>query len=79
MVYNPPLLAELDEHGIARETERPNDPELLTQTEARRLARAVNESGRNPQDLTAVAHTIPPNAWGGHEQGWSVSMVAVPA
>jgi hypothetical protein len=78
-MYNPPLLDSLDEYGIARENERPRDPELLTQIEARRLARAINAAGRNPQGTTAIAHTVPPTAWGGHEQGWSVSTVAVPA
>jgi hypothetical protein len=78
-MFNPPLLDSLDEYGIARESQRPTDPELLTQIEARRLARAINEAGRNPHGTTAIAHAVPPTAWGGHEQGWSVSAVAVPA
>lgn len=40
---------------------------LMTQTEARREARALGERG-----IPAVATTVPANCWGGNEKGWTV-------
>lgn len=51
---------------------------LVTQSEARRTAKALNESGSAPTGLVAVAHAYPAGSWGGHEQGWTVSYRPAP-
>lgn len=43
--------------------------QLLTQTEARQLAKLLNAQ----TGLIHVAHTIPEGCWGGTERGWGVS------
>lgn len=40
-----------------------------------RLARELNDKGDVVPGMVNVAHTVPVNAWGGHEKGWSVSLV----
>lgn len=52
--------------------------DLLTQVEARRLARRLNESGDVVEGHVNVAHTVPVSAWGGQEKGWAVSLVKAP-
>lgn len=53
-------------------------PDLLTQTEARKRARDLNEEGDHPNGMVNVAHPVPVGSWGGHEEGWTVSLVAAP-
>lgn len=52
-----------------------NDEHLLTQTEARAEARKLNEAGDHPEGLVNIAQTVPAQAWGGEERGWTVSLV----
>jgi len=49
--------------------------DLMSQTDARREARRLNESGEVPDGLIAVATTYPAGSWGGQEQGWTVNYV----
>jgi len=49
-------------------------PGLISQTEARLLARLLSGSTQLPH----VAHTVPLGCWGGTERGWAVSGPAVP-
>ncbi len=53
--------------------------DLLTQSEARKLAREKNEAGDYPNGMVNVAHAVPVGSWGGQEQGWSVSLVKAEA
>jgi hypothetical protein len=41
---------------------------LMTQTEARQLAKLLTTS----TGMIHVAHTVPKGCWGGTEQGWAV-------
>jgi hypothetical protein len=50
--------------------------EGMTQTEARAEARQLND-GQLPEGLCAIAHAYPLNSWGGHEKGWTVSIVPI--
>lgn len=50
--------------------------DLITQSEARQLARRLNEASDHPEGMVNIAHAVPIGSWGGHEQGWSVSLVA---
>lgn len=52
--------------------------DLLTQSEARARAKAINESGQVPYGLVAVAVAFPRSSWGGHEQGWTVDYEPMP-
>jgi hypothetical protein len=59
-------------------TEDLSEPtDLLTQSAAREQARKLNE-GWNPPGMVNVAHAVPIGSWGGHEKGWSVSLVPAP-
>lgn len=51
--------------------------QLLTQTEARRAARQLNETGELPE-LVAVAQRVPVDSWSGTERGWTVAYVPRP-
>jgi hypothetical protein len=43
--------------------------EIMTQTEARMLARMLNAQTK----MIHVAHTVPDGCWGGTEIGWAVT------
>lgn len=47
---------------------------MMTQTEARREAKALNDSGH-----LAIAEAVSPGSWGGTEQGWRVKVLDVEA
>ncbi len=49
--------------------------DLLTQSDARKLAHDKNWDGDYPNGMTNIAHAVPVGSWGGHEQGWTVSLV----
>lgn len=49
--------------------------ELLTQADARTEAKRLNDEHLVPDDLVAVAARYPLGAWGGQEQGWTVTYV----
>lgn len=48
---------------------------LLTQSEARDEAKRLNQEW-TPEGMVNIAHPVPFSSWGGHEKGWSVSLVA---
>lgn len=50
--------------------------QLLSQTEARQQARALNNESPTP-GIAWIAHAVPLGSWGGHEKGWSVSAVPI--
>lgn len=50
--------------------------DLLSQTDARREARRLNDEGKVPEGLIAIAGAVPLNSWGGQERGWTVYYVA---
>lgn len=52
------------------------DELLMTQSEARKRAKELNGEWL-PLGMANVAHPVPLNSWGGHEKGWTVSLVAV--
>lgn len=52
--------------------------DLLTQAAARQLARQLNADNDVVEGHVNVAHTVPINAWGGREKGWTVSLVKAP-
>lgn len=47
----------------------------MNQTEARAEAKRLNDQAGPDFPLVAVARTVPPNAWGGHELEWTVDYV----
>lgn len=54
------------------------DDKLLTQTEARRQAAALNLTWNvTGTGVCHVAHPVPEGSWGGQEKGWSVSLKPV--
>ncbi len=70
------LTDQLAEYGIDLDADRSSvkQDDLVTQTEARKLAQKLNEHG-TPAGTGYIAHTIPRNAWGGQEHGWTVSLI----
>lgn len=78
--YNPtkkapqPLSDEARAAGMRSQISAENT--LLTQTEARRKARELNDAG-TPDGLVAIAVPVPFGSWGGREDGWTVSYAAV--
>lgn len=74
------LTDQLAEYGIEQDTDRSavTQDDLLTQTEARKLAHKLNERG-TPKGTGYIAHAIPINSWGGQEHGWSVSLISLNA
>lgn len=51
---------------------------LVSQTEARRQAKEINETGQAPFPLIAIAVPYPINSWGGKEKGWTVTYTMDP-
>lgn len=49
--------------------------DLITQTEARKLAKTLNEDKHLIPGLVAIASPYPYSSWGGHEEGWTVLYV----
>lgn len=52
-----------------------SDTRLLTQSEARKMARDYNEDGNYPNGMANIATAVPAGSWGGHEDGWTVSLI----
>lgn len=50
-----------------------DEENLISQSEARREAKRLNDSGEVPEDLIAVALPVPFSSWGGREKGWTVA------
>lgn len=70
------LTQQLAEYDIDQDGDRSSvkDETLITQTEARKLATALNDRGA-PEGTGYIAYPIPANSWGGTERGWTVSLV----
>lgn len=61
------------------ELEKLRERALMSQTDARALARQRNgSSDEDSHALIWIAVPYPFNSWGGHEKGWTVRLVPAP-